>query len=349
MKIGIYTIARNEFLEVAGWEAATRQADCRLLFDTGSDDGTPEAMEKLGVTVVRGSIKPWRFDDARTVALGLLPDDIDVCVSLDMDERLRGKDCPSGTGWREPIIANWHPDTTMLRCPMNSGGVVYYTTRIHSRHGYRWRHPVHECLYWRGDRLAVDQLTDAVIIDHHPVPHKPRPEERGLLEEAVAESPGDARVALQFGWHLVLRGEKERGISELKRYIDLSFKNGLDAAFVHRLIAEHDNPANFLMHMERAEAAHPSASNQVLLADYYRSKEMWQKCLDACTEALARERMRPGVRPGVKAIGHWGDHDLLTRVCPRVESDGSMTFASWLEATAAHAHLMILRPMWTPS
>jgi glycosyltransferase involved in cell wall biosynthesis len=349
MKIAIYTIARNEFLEVAGREHATREADYRLLFDTGSTDGTPEAMEKLpGVTVVRGSIKPWRFDDARNTALSLLPADIDICIALDMDERLRGKGCPSGTGWRELILANWDHDSTMLRCAMNSGGVVYYSSRIHSRYNYRWKNPIHETLYWRGEGSEVAQLTDAVIIDHLPIPHKPRPAERGLLEEAVRESPEDARMRLQFGWHLVLRGEKQRGIAELRRYLDLSFKNGLDAAFVHRLIAENDDPANFLIHLQRAEDAHPSASNSVLLVDHYRGKGMWQECLDACQEALARERMRLG-------LSHWGDHDLLRRVC----GDG-MTFCgadqdlpvpprSWLTATASHAHLMVLRPMWTTS
>jgi hypothetical protein len=108
------------------------------------------------------------------------------------------------------------------------------------------------------------------------------------------------------------------------------------------LVAQNDDPANFLMHMQHAEEARPSVSNQVVLADYYRSKEQWHECHTACQEALARVGQRPGV-------GHWGDDERLTRVLMLGDGMNFCTPTFWLAATASAAHLMMLRPMWTTS
>jgi hypothetical protein len=320
VKIAVYSIARNEVSEVAGWEATTREADYRLLLDTGSSDGTDTAIAQYSdVVMYRGNVSPWRFDDARNAALCLLPADIDICVALDMDERLRGAGCASGVGWRDAILASWTPDTTMLRCPILSGGVTYYSYRIHARSGYRWTNPVHEILRWRGQGEPVDTLTERLFIDHLPQTAKPRPPHRSMLEEAVAESPGDARVALQYGWQLLVEGNIDKGIAELYRFLDLSPKTGVEAAFIHRLISAHD-PDQFLTHIEHAEAAFPATSNQVALAEYYRGKEQWQACYTACQAAIARERMRPAT------VGHWGDDARIT--------------TSWLHDTASTAAFM---------
>ncbi len=322
MKIAVYSIARNEVHEVAGWEQATREADYRLLLDTGSTDGTDAEMEKFpDVVVHRASIRPWRFDDARNAALALVPPDIDICISLDMDERLRGRDRPVGEGWREAILSTWHEGVRMLRCPIDSGGLVYYSYRIHSREGWRWKSPVHEILHWRGEGPCTEQLTESLIIDHFPVVEKPRPAPRRLLEEAVRESPQDARMALQYGWQLLVDGDRADGFRELYRYLDLSVKTGVEAAFIHRLIAQYDEADTFLDHMNRAEEAHPAVSNSILLADHYYRKEMWQACYTACQAGIARQRMRP------EAVGHWGDDARRT--------------TSWLHDTASSAAWMV--------
>jgi hypothetical protein len=329
MKIAVYSIAKNEVHEVKGWEETTRGADFRLLLDTGSTDGTDTEMEKhKDVTVHRGVVRPWRFDDARNAALCFVPADVDICISLDMDERLRA--ATPGISWRDAVIAAWTPETTMLRCAMNSGGRIYYSYRIHRRFGYRWRHPVHEILDWRGQGQAVDTMTDDLIIDHLPTLEKPRPPHRHMLVEAIAEAPNDARIALQYGWQLVVEGEREQGIAELNRYLHLSVKTGLEAAFVHRLIAQYD-PDHFLEHMERAELAHPATSNQVALAAYYRDREMWDRCYAACQAAIARERMRPA------KVGHWGDDERIATPFLH-DTASSSAWMMWdFEASYGHA------------
>ena len=96
MKIAVYTIAKNEEKFVERWAKSCEEADYRLIVDTGSSDNTLLTAAKYGIEVGSISISPWRFDDARNAALALLPDDIDMCIALDMDEILV-------PGWRKEL------------------------------------------------------------------------------------------------------------------------------------------------------------------------------------------------------------------------------------------------------
>ena len=104
LKIAVYTIALNEIKHASRWAEATKEADIRIVADTGSTDGTQDLLRKLGVIVHQISVKPFRFDDARNAALALVPDDIDVCLSLDMDE------VPE-SDFFHTIRETWEPDT----------------------------------------------------------------------------------------------------------------------------------------------------------------------------------------------------------------------------------------------
>ena len=45
-------------------------ADYRIVADTGSTDDTVERLSRVGVTVHKIAVKPWRFDVARNTAMG---------------------------------------------------------------------------------------------------------------------------------------------------------------------------------------------------------------------------------------------------------------------------------------
>src|SRR5258708_5207699 len=62
----------------------------------------------LGAQIQAIRIVPWRFDHARNAALDLVPDDVDVCVSLDLDTVLR-------PGWRAALEAAWAPGINRAR------------------------------------------------------------------------------------------------------------------------------------------------------------------------------------------------------------------------------------------
>ena len=93
MKVAVYTIALNEAAHAERWANSAVDADYRIVADTGSTDDTVERLTRAGVTVHRIAIRPWRFDDARNAAMALIPDDVDVCCSMDMDRWL-------APGWR---------------------------------------------------------------------------------------------------------------------------------------------------------------------------------------------------------------------------------------------------------
>ena len=108
MKVAVYTITKNEAKQVQPFMDSCRDADLVVIADTGSTDGTPDLLRKAGAVVHDIAVKPWRFDVARTTALSLLPADVDVCIKLDLDERLQ-------PGWRRQLEKAWVPGTTRLR------------------------------------------------------------------------------------------------------------------------------------------------------------------------------------------------------------------------------------------
>ncbi len=76
MRIAAYTIALNEEKHVHRWLEATKDADIRVVADTGSTDRTVQLLQGApNVIVHQISVQPFRFDDARNAALALLPVD----------------------------------------------------------------------------------------------------------------------------------------------------------------------------------------------------------------------------------------------------------------------------------
>jgi glycosyltransferase involved in cell wall biosynthesis len=138
MKIAVYAISKNEEQFVKRFCESAKEADIVLIADTGSTDNTVQLAKECGAQVYTIGINPWRFDKARDTALALIPMDVDVCVSLDLDEELQ-------PGWREEIERVWKEDTTRLRYKFDWGaGIAFFYEKIHHRKGYHWHHPCHE-------------------------------------------------------------------------------------------------------------------------------------------------------------------------------------------------------------
>jgi glycosyltransferase involved in cell wall biosynthesis len=193
MRIAVYTIALNEEKHVERWFESAKDADVLLIADTGSTDKTGLLAKAFGIEVFDIRISPWRFDHARNASLALIPEDIDICIQLDMDEVLP-------KGWRQVVEAafsegnTWpiykhvtsrHPDGTILSYQ------EYF--KIHPRNGFFWKYPIHEVLvhdpnatfHRRSIQLEVDHLQDS---------SKSRKSYLDLLEMAVEEAPSDWRM-----------------------------------------------------------------------------------------------------------------------------------------------------------
>ena len=218
MRIAVYTIALNEACFVERWTRSVADADYTMVADTGSTDDTVAMLEAHGTPVYPMAVRPWRFDDARNAALALLPSNIDVVVSLDMDEVL-------APDWRRHLEASWHACTRLHYQYVWSWtaegvpNVVFHSDKIAGRHTHRWKHPIHEILTPTvPETIAV---CHNVLIEHHPDANKSRGQYLNLLQLAVAEDPTDDRCAHYLGREYYFNHQYDQAISEFARHLAL--------------------------------------------------------------------------------------------------------------------------------
>lgn len=222
MKVVVYAICKNEAAFARRWMDSMSEADAVVVLDTGSTDGTAEALRALGAKVEVEVISPWRFDVARNRAMDLVDEDADVCVCTDLDEVFH-------PGWRKALEAAWKPGTaqaayryTWSFTPDGREGSVFWIEKIHRRHGYRWTHPVHEVLTWVGEGQPGPKVwARGVQLDHHPDHGKSRGQYLPLLELSVAEDPEDDRNVHYLGREYLYRGRWDDCIRTLERHLSM--------------------------------------------------------------------------------------------------------------------------------
>lgn len=285
MKIAVYTIALNEEKFVERWATSAKDADYLFILDTGSTDKTVSKAKKLGVHTATASIKPWRFDDARNVSLSLLPDDIDMCIALDMDEVLI-------PGWREQLEAI-QPETTRPRYQYTwswtedgKPGLQYGGDKIHARHGYRWKHPVHEVIVT--DRIEEVQEWTGLEIHHYPDNTKSRGQYFPLLELSTKEDPLDDRNAFYLGREYFFYQRYEEASKELRRH--LSLEKAIwppERAASMRYLAKAE-PQNTREWLEKAIKESPGRREALVeLSQHFYTNQDWQNCYWRAIDAIA--------------------------------------------------------------
>lgn len=290
MRIAVYAICRDEAGFAERFMASCAGADAVVVADTGSADDGAARLERLGAAVHRIAIAPWRFDDARNAALALVPGNIDVCVSLDLDEVL----CP---GWRPALEAAWTPGTTRAHYDFvasfhadGSPAVQFLNNRIHARHGYRWRHACHEGVY--ADRIAEwAVVARGVRVEHHPDRAKPRASYLPLLAAAVAEEPRDPRMAHYHARELYHAGRYAEAAREFERYLALpgnAFAPERAAGMLYLAKCEIAQGRDGLDWALRAAAECPRRREPwVTLADIWYRRGNWTECRAAARKGLA--------------------------------------------------------------
>lgn len=202
LKICVYAICKNEINNIKSWLESMSEADYIVVLDTGSSDGTFEELSKDSriTRLEQMTIDPWRFDVARNESLKLVPDDADILVCTDFDERF-------ASGWGEWLRANWNPKQHN-RChydyiwshgekgePQN----VFRYDKIHSR-GFKWVYPVHEVLMPISFDMNINWLEadDHIILHHFQDQDKAR-NYLSLLQISAEENPNDAHVIMLLG------------------------------------------------------------------------------------------------------------------------------------------------------
>ena len=282
MKIGIYAPAKNELHHVDAWYESCKDADVICVADTGSTDGTLEKLQSLVVSIASIRIMPWRFDDAFNFAMSLLPGDVDVCIRLDMDERLQ-------PGWRAALEAAWTPTTTRLRYPYvwnwNSDGTpgrTWYSDRIHARSGYRWVGATHEGLCAR--TAETQTFTDNVKIWQFP-DAKDKKNDLSLLLEAVNEYPHDARIHAYLGREYMYQNQHEQAVKTYMKFLGMSWdRSERGQAMINLAKCDPSNQVNWLKMAAIEVPGHREPL--VELAQHYHNTADWVNCLKYAKAAL---------------------------------------------------------------
>ncbi|PKM76813.1 MAG: hypothetical protein CVU90_10325 [Firmicutes bacterium HGW-Firmicutes-15] len=247
--IAVYGIYKNEQQFIQRFLDSVQDADEIILCDTGSEDNTNEIINQykmnyphINLKVYSICVSPWRFDDARNTCLSLVNPNIDICISLDMDEYLI-------KGWKQHLIDHWEPEYTRYYHKFKTfwadeSESEHWHERIHARTGYTWKLPVHEILEYSGEE-KVKWLPDFWVY-HEPDQNKVRSTYLPLLELSVRE-----RQDIWKSWSF-LASE----YSAMERFEEAL--NALDKA-----LSLHDSDKSYLNKMKYYVY---KASNQVNLA-----------------------------------------------------------------------------------
>lgn len=198
------------------------EADEIVVLDTGSDDKTVEILSSYPqIKVYCEKVEPWRFDTARNRALEYVSSDADICISTDLDELFV-------PGWRKGIEEALSKGAERIRYRytwnfLSDGreGTSFIADKFHARHGFEWRHPVHEVITYTGKGLPVTVFAENVHLLHKADSAKSRESYLGLLELSVLECPEDDRNMHYLGREYMFRGRYSEAVETLKKHLSL--------------------------------------------------------------------------------------------------------------------------------
>jgi tetratricopeptide (TPR) repeat protein len=307
MRIAAYTICLNELQHCERWAESVKDADYRIVLDTGSTDGTVEKLRELGVTVYEQKITPWRFDVARNAALSMVPLDADVCISLDMDEFME-------QGYRAEIEKVWKANTTRLSYiyvfdykPGADSQNGFHIDKIHARQGYEWRRPVHETVFAQDPSSEVVASNPKVVMNQIQDRSKPtRGNYLPLMKIAHDEDRNDSQIAFWYGRELMWAKDNSEATVVLERYLCTPTAKW-DAERSEALIyLSRMNPDRSWEYLMRATAEAPSRREVWLeVANHSYSKQDWINLMWAASNGLERSQSQDSYLDKAES---WGPH-----------------------------------------
>ena len=307
MIVAIYTICKNESKKVRDWYESSKDADYHILTDTGSTDNTVELARSLGITVHEIALNPFRFDDARNASLVVIPEDVDYCIALDVDEVL-------APGWKD-ALAKAHalgidrPTYRRIEAFNADGSVAseFNGFKVHRRFNVRWHYPIHEVPHWYGEGEEKSEFIEGFEIHHHQNKETSRKQYLPLLEMAVKENP-DARNLYYLGRELSYYKEYERCTQILKQYLEKSiFPQERSAAC--RILGQAD-PKNAEEWFMKSNEEWACRESYLALANYYYINQDWDACHLVAKRALDFDTKPMEFLAEAWAWGHMAD-DLV--------------------------------------
>ena len=227
MKVAINTIAKNEASRVAEWLAHGVDADYLVVLDTGSTDNTVDLLKKGGAIVGYKEITPWRFDVARNEALKLVPEDADVVIAVDLDERIQ-------PGWREALEKHWTPGTDQMNYwlhdkfldkEMTIPTVQDNRLKIFRRHGIEWVRWVHEVPRRIDGESANVKVCHDIVVKHLQLASAPSRDYVDILTQWINVDPdGEEQIEAlpERADEYSKKGEWYLSLQDLEAFIEKS-------------------------------------------------------------------------------------------------------------------------------
>ena len=213
MKIAVYAICKNEEHNVNEFLKNVRDADEVVICDTGSTDKTVPRLEFLNngtnLQIHHILVQPWSFATARNTSLALVSD-VDVCIRLDLDERLP-------PNWREKLEDQGPFEGKVWYDYQFSPGFAYeYCVHVHPRHNVWWRGIDHESLEF--EHQCPYRKIDFKIT-HHPLVGRSTANILPRLERAVRLEPS-ARAWWYLGREYYYHGQWAKCITAFFNYLN---------------------------------------------------------------------------------------------------------------------------------
>ena len=227
-KICVYAICKNEMKFIDKWIESMSEADYIVVLDTGSTDGTFEKLQQDSrITAVKQQIiNPWRFDVARNESMKLIPDDANICVCTDPDELFEpGWAKVLRTKWDDKLhYRAWYKYAWRHEADGSPSGCFTYD-KIHSRHGWKWKYPVHEGIVPENDAEAFDHsrvlnVFEEVYLHHYQDKEKARSSYLSLLKVRVEENPDELQSRTHLIHDYLYNAEFDNCIKEIEYTIE---------------------------------------------------------------------------------------------------------------------------------
>lgn len=225
-KICVYAIAKNEEQNVEAWVESMRPADHIIVLDTGSTDKTVELLSSLGVEVHEKAYEHFRFDTARNDCLDLIPDEYNIRVSIDLDERFEDEN------WANLLREEWDEDNPRVlykyvwnHTDDGRNGLEFIINKIHGIDpNLRWVGAVHEHLTYmdtgeRGFTKFVD-LTDKLVVHHYADLSRDRMFYMDLAEERISENTEDYLSWMLHANEQRVKGDPKKGVEAYKYILE---------------------------------------------------------------------------------------------------------------------------------
>ncbi len=312
MKLAIYAISKNEEKNVDRFVDSVGDIPVYVL--DHSTDGTAEKLRARGAIVDTTPMDDFTFDKGKNFALNMVPDDVDWVLNADLDERVECDlsylmSCLEELRVHEPTIIRhfYKPDHEIDR--------IREECRLHVRHGYLWRLPVHEYLEWSTPLARQEKIVKIGVHLLTQFPDRNRKHTwTARLLKAVQEYPNEPRLRMLCGRDLYFDGDYEQALDQFATHTHLPETNKHDTSYVYAMMGKCFNKLDrqemALVYLYKAAEHGKRRESMVDLAHAYMQRGQYSECLEWARKAL---KITEGQYAPHSDPGAWGfkPHELI--------------------------------------